>query len=243
MSFRSSITIVASPRPRVGKTLLARLLTDFHSHEGRLVTAFDLNTGDRTLAQFLPDKTATASIRDVNGQMALFDHLVAYEDITKVIDVGHDAYEGFFSLAHNIGFVDEARRRSIAVAILFMVTPDHTSVTAYRSLRERFTHATLAPVHNEILGPAQHRDKYPLASGGPGVVRMAALSPGLRRYIDTPPFSFADPRIADPTRIPETAYAELERWLRRIYLEFRELDLRILLADLRSSIQFSSHSQ
>ena len=243
MSFRSSITIVASPRPRVGKTLLARLLTDFHSHEGRLVTAFDLNTGDRTLAEFLPEKTATASIRDVNGQMALFDHLVAYEDITKVIDVGHDAYEGFFSLAHNIGFVDEARRRSIAVAILFMVTPDHTSVTAYRSLRERFTHATLAPVHNEILGPAQHRDKYPLASGGPGVVRMAALAPGLRRYIDTPPFSFADRRIADPARIPETAYAELERWLRRIYLEFRELDLRILLADLRSSIQFSSHSQ
>jgi hypothetical protein len=243
MSFRSSITIVASPRPRVGKTLLARLLTDFHLHEGRLVTAFDLNTGDGTLAQFLPEKTATASIRDVNGQMALFDHLVAYEDITKVIDVGHEAYEGFFSLAHNIGFVDEARRRSIAVAILFMVTPDHTSVTAYRSLRERFMHATLAPVHNEILGPAQHRDKYPLASGGPGVVRMAALAPGLRRYIDTPPFSFADPRIADPNRIPETAYAELERWLRRIYLEFRELDLRILLADLRSSIQFSSQSQ
>jgi hypothetical protein len=240
MSFRSSITIVASPRPRVGKTLLARLLTDFHSHEGRLVTAFDLNTGDRTLAQFLPEKTAT---HDVNGQMALFDHLVAYEDITKIIDVGHEAYEGFFSLAHNIGFVDEARRRSIAVAILFMVTPDHTSVTAYRSLRERFTHATLAPVHNEILGPAQHRDKYPLASGGPGVVRMAALAPGLRRYVETPPFSFADPRVADPTRIPDTAYAELERWLRRIYLEFRELDLRILLADLRSSIQFSSHSQ
>jgi hypothetical protein len=243
MSFRSSITIVASPRPRVGKTLLARLLTDFHLHEGRLVTAFDLNTGDRTLAQFLPDKTTAASVRDVNGQMALFDHLVAYEDITKIIDVGHEAYEAFFSLAQNIGFVDEARRRSIAVAILFMVTPDHNSVTAYRSLREHFTHATLAPLHNEMLGPAQHRDKYPLAAGGPGVVRMAALAPGLRRYIETPPFSFADPRIADPARIPATAYAELERWLRRIYLEFRELDLRILLADLRSSIQFSSHSQ
>ena len=34
MSFRNSVTIVASPRPRVGKTLLARLLTDFHLHEG-----------------------------------------------------------------------------------------------------------------------------------------------------------------------------------------------------------------
>ena len=35
MPFRNSIAIVASPRPRVGKTLLARLLTDFHLQEGR----------------------------------------------------------------------------------------------------------------------------------------------------------------------------------------------------------------
>jgi len=55
MSFRNSVTIVASPRPRVGKTLLARLLTAFHLQEGRSVAAFDLNTGEGTLAQFLPE--------------------------------------------------------------------------------------------------------------------------------------------------------------------------------------------
>jgi hypothetical protein len=91
MAFRSSITIIASPRPRVGKTLLARLLTDFHLSEGRLVAAFDLNSGERTLAQFLPEKTTTASVREIGGQMALFDHLVAHEDVTKVIDLGHES--------------------------------------------------------------------------------------------------------------------------------------------------------
>jgi hypothetical protein len=85
MSFRGSTTIVASPRPRVGKTLLARLLTDFHLHEGRSVAAYDLNAGERTLAQFLPEKTTIATIRDINGQMALFDRLVADEDTTKVM--------------------------------------------------------------------------------------------------------------------------------------------------------------
>ena len=39
MSLRSSMTIVASPRPRVGKTLLARLLVDFHLHNGRPIAA------------------------------------------------------------------------------------------------------------------------------------------------------------------------------------------------------------
>ena len=152
---------------------------------------------------------------------------------------GHESFEAFFAVTHQIGFVEEARSRSIAVAILFTMTPDKTSVEAYRSLRGRFAHATLAPVHNEMLGPAQHRDKYPLASGSP-MVRVPALAPGLRRHIETPPFSFAGPQMADAVGIPPSAHVELQRWLRRIYLEFRELDLRILLADLRSSIRFGS---
>jgi hypothetical protein len=240
MSLRSSVTIVASPRPRVGKTLLARLLTDFYRQEGRAIAAFDLNTGQQTLGEFLPEQTTTATIRDINGQMALFDRLIADEETTKVIDLGHESYTPFFTVAHEIGFVEEAWRRSIAVAVLFTATPDATSAEAYRNLRANFAQATLAPVHNELLGPAQHRDKYPLANGSRAVVRLPELAPGLRRYIETPPFSFADSIVGNSAGIPTDAHMELQRWLRRIYLEFRELDLRILLADLRSSIQFGS---
>ena len=240
MSLRSSITIVASPRPRVGKTLLARLLADFYLQEGRSVATFDLNAGERTLAQFLPEKTTLATVRDINGQMALFDRLIADEDTTKVVDIGHESFESFFSVAHQIGFIDEARLRSVAVAILFTVTPDQTSVEAYRNLRARFARAILAPVHNEIFGPAQHRDKYPVASGNPGIVRLPVLAPGLRRYIDTPPFSFANSNMGNAVGIPIAAHVELQRWLRRVYLEFRELDLRILLTDLQGSIRLKS---
>jgi len=238
MSFRNSITIVASPRPRVGKTLLARLLTDFHRQENRSVAAFDLNSGEWSLAQFLPQQTTTATIRDINGQMALFDRLVSDDGATKVIDLGHESFESFFSVAHQIGFVEEARRRSIAVAVLFTVTPDQISVQAYRKLCERFADATLAPVHNELFGPAQYRDKYP-PSGGT-MIRLPALAPGLRKYIETPPFSFTDSNMANAVGIPLDVHIELQRWLRRIYLEFRELDLRILLADLQSSMRLRS---
>ncbi|MFZ0351535.1 MAG: hypothetical protein WAM03_25860, partial [Pseudolabrys sp.] len=112
MSFRSSITIIASPRPRVGKTLLARLLADFHRQEGHAVETFDLNAGEKTLAHFLPGQTTTATIRDINGQMALFDRLVADENTTKVVDLGHESFEAFFAVTHQIGFVEEARSRS-----------------------------------------------------------------------------------------------------------------------------------
>ena len=72
------------------------------------------------------------------------------------------------------------------------------------------------------------------------MVRLPALAPGLRRYVETPPFSFADSNMSNVVGIPLDAHIELQRWLRRIYLEFRELDLRILLADLQSSIQLRS---
>jgi hypothetical protein len=240
MSFRNSITIVASPRPRVGKTLLARLLIDFHKHEGRAVAAFDLNAGEGTLAQFLPELVTTSAIGDVKGQMALFDRLVSGDDSTKIVDVGHEAFESFFALAHQIGFAEEARRRVLAPAILFVISPDRTSVDAYRSLRSRFPQATLSPVHNELLGAAQHRDKYPVSGSGAVQVRFPVLAPGLRKYIEKPPFSFSDSQLANTKDVPLNVHIELQRWLRKTYTEFRELDLRILLADLQSSIRLES---
>ncbi len=239
MSFRNSITIVASPRSRVGKTLLARLLIDFHAQEGREISAFDLNSGGGTLAQFVPNRTAASEISDIQGQMALFDSLIAEDGVTKVVDLGHESFESFFSLAEKIGFTEEAHRRQIAPAVLFVITPDATAVNAYRNLRSRFSHAVLAPLHNEIFGGAQHRDKYELAGHGTSLTHLPALAPGVRRYIETPPFSFADAALA-ASRIPLEVQVELQRWLRRVYREFHELDLRILLADLKSAIGLSS---
>jgi hypothetical protein len=94
MSFRNSVAIITSPRPRVGKTLLARLLTDFHLQEGRPVAAFDLNAGEGTLAQF--QHVTRSSIDDLKGQMALFDCLMTEDDATKIVDLGQASFERLF---------------------------------------------------------------------------------------------------------------------------------------------------
>jgi len=238
MPLRSSVTIVASPRPRVGKTLLARLLVDFHLHEGNPVSGFDLNAGEETLAQFLPAHAAPAAIGDIKGQMALFDRLIADDGVAKVVDLGHQSFAPFFALANQIGFVEEANRHGIAIAILFVLTPDASSIEAYGSLDKRFPAALLSPVHNEILGPAHHRAKYPIGPRGL-MLRIPLLAPVLRKYVERPPFSFADDSEA-VCDIRADLQIELEHWLRRVHIEFRELALRTLLADLRSSIRISS---
>lgn len=237
MTFRNTVTIVASPRSRVGKTLLARLLVDYHRQEERTVQAYDLNAGENTLAAFLPGEVIQASVGSVQSQMALFDSLVSPDDIAKVVDVGHEAYESFFALAHQIGFMDEARRRAIAPVILFMVSPDRVSIEAYRILRLRFPRMTLSPVVNEMLGTGQFREQFPVSGGGAEQLKFAALAPGLRKYIEKPPFSFSGRELANAKHIPLDSHIELQRWLRKMHIEFRELDLRLLLGDLQTSLK------
>ena len=239
MSLRNSVTIVASPRPRVGKTLLARMLVDFHLQESRAALGFDLNAGDGTLAQFLPEYATTAAIGDVNGQMALFDRLIADDGVAKVVDLGNESFASFFELAGQIGLVEEASKHGIVIVIMFMLTPDASSVEAYGSLGKRFPNAMLVPAHNEILGPAQHRGKYPIGSGAL-TVRLPLLAPGLRKYIARPPFSFADAQLAANSDVPVDIRIELKHWQRRVFIEFRELVLRVLLADLRISMRTGS---
>lgn len=237
MSFRTSVTIVASPRRRVGKTLAARLLTGFHLQAGRAPAAFDLNEDVNRLAEFLPERAIKASIADTRGQMALFDALVGADERPKIVDLAADKLDAFFALAERFCFVEEARARGIAPAAMFVLTPDQTSVEAYLGLRRRFPRLLLAPLHNEMFGPTPPREKYGLGSTEP-VLRLPMLATALRRTVDTPPYSFAAvPSIAGGSRAGDTE-AEISRWLRRIFLEFRELDLRLLLSELTSSIHF-----
>jgi hypothetical protein len=223
MSFRNSVTIVASPRPRVGKTMLARLLTDFHLNEGCSVAAFDLNVGEGTLAQFLPEHVTPSAIDDLKGQMALFDRLIADDGVSKIVDLGRASFEPFFVLASQFGFAEEARSRGIALVVMQLMTPDGISVEAYRSLRSRLPKAVLAPVHNEIFGGAQYWNKYAPVGSGTVVLRLPLLASNVRRYVERPPFSFANSKHA--AAFDTDIKIELQHWLRRIYREFREFYL------------------
>jgi hypothetical protein len=232
MSLRSFITVVTSPRPRVGKTLVARLLADFHLHNGRRIAAFDVNGDDTALTQFMPGHSAPADVTEIHGQMALFDRLVADDGIYKVVDLGSPAFRAFFDVARQIDFAAEVRRRGLAAVLLFIATPDATAVEAYAELQRGLRQAAIVPVHNEILGAAQHRDKF-AGPGSPMPVHIAALVPGLRKVIDRKPFSFADVAGAG---VPLEMHIELQRWLRKIYVEFRQMELRVLLTDLARSL-------
>ena len=232
MAPRSFITIISSPRPRVGKTLIARLLADFHLNNGRKIAGFDISADDAALTEFLPEHATRADVAEINGQMALFDRLVADDGAYKIVDVGHPSFKTFFAVARQIDLAEELRRRGSVLVVLFVATPDATSVEAFTQLRRDFPQAAIVAVQNELLGPPQQRDKFAAAGAGTKPVHIAALAPGLRKFIDRRPFSFSE----SGGDVPLETHLELQRWVRKSHLEFREMELRVLLSNLQSSL-------
>jgi hypothetical protein len=243
MSRATHVYIVASPRPRSGTTLLARALTDFHRAEGRPVRAFDLDTLDGTLTQLLPNAVVRADIADTRGQVALFDELIVANEKPKVVDVGAHAYEPFFRLMEQISFAEEALRGAVTPVILFAANTEPQSVRAYAQLRARFPGVAVTPVYNDGIARAQNlRNDFPSTSAKTLALRIPAFSPALRAIIDKPPFSFADFRHAPPPdmpapEIPALLANELDAWLKRVYLNISEMEGRVQLANLRSSLE------
>ncbi len=67
------VFILCSPRPLVGKTLIARQLSEFLLLKNGGVAAFDINLKEPSLLEFLPRITETAEVDDTFGKMALMD--------------------------------------------------------------------------------------------------------------------------------------------------------------------------
>ncbi|HVY56410.1 MAG TPA: hypothetical protein VHA77_01010 [Xanthobacteraceae bacterium] len=238
MSGRTPVYIVCSPRSRVGKTLVARVLTEFFFVEGRTAAAFDLDEDEPKLLNCLPSCTTAGTLRTIRGQMALFDRLVLEDETPKIVDVGRREFHEFFTLAQKIDFFDEARRRGVEPVILFMIDPDETSALAFAGLQSRFSDAMLVPVQNEAVAKGhQMRGNFRSTRAAALPLRIPQLQSTLRTIVEEPNFSFANFRQAMPPGFPTELRNEMESWMKRVFLEFHELELRLLLERVRTSLK------
>jgi hypothetical protein len=217
---RTPIYIICSTRPQVGKTLMARLLTEFLKLQRGDVTAFDVSLKEPSLLDFLPRLTETADINDTFGKMALMDRLIVHDETAKVVDLGYHAFDEFFKMTAEIGFAKEAARRGVAPIVLFMGDSDRASLRAYEVLQQQYPQRALYVVDNEQV----LRGEIPPALGQGKMLHVAALPPFLKTYIDRLNFSFTG-----YLRSEHDSSTELHQWIRRNYFAFREIELGLLL--------------
>jgi hypothetical protein len=213
------VYIVCSPRPLVGKTMLARLLSEFLLLKDGAVSAFDINLKEPSLLEYLPRVTETADIMDTFGKMQLMDRLIVHDGVAKVVDLGFHAFDEFFKMTHQIGFLKEAVRRDVAPIVLFMADTDRVSARAYSTLREQIPLKALITIDNEYVV----RGELPRDMGLGRVLRLTALPSFLKTYVDRMGFSFTD-----YLRSERDSSTELHQWIRRNYTGLRELEFSLL---------------
>jgi hypothetical protein len=214
------IYIFCSPRPQVGKTLLARLLSEFLLLKNGRVTAFDINLKEPTLLDYLPDVTETADVIGTYGKMQLMDRVIVDDGLSKVIDLGYHAFDEFFKMSEQIGFLKEAARRNVAPIVLFVADIDRTSARAYEMLKLQIPPSNLIVIDNEYVV----RGELPDAMSHGRVMRVTALPTFLKTYVDRLAFSFTG-----YLRQEKDSSTELHQWIRRNYYAFRELELKLIL--------------
>jgi hypothetical protein len=214
------VYIICSPRPLVGKTLIARLLSEFLLLKNGTVTAFDINLKEPSLLEYLPKITETADVIDTFGKMQLMDRLIVNDGIAKVIDLGFHAFDEFFKMTDEIGFMKEAARRGVAPVILFVADTDRVSARGYPMLRQQVPASALITIDNEHIV----RGELPPAMARGRVLPISALPVFLKTYIDRLTFSFTG-----YLRNEKDSSTELHQWIRRNYSAFRDLELRLML--------------
>jgi hypothetical protein len=242
MAELTPLYIIASPHPRVGKTLLARLLIEYLRADDRPLVGFDLNPREPSLSSHFPHLVWTVDIADTRGQMELFDRLITDDFAAKVIDLGYAPFEQFFAVMAEIGFVAEARRHGIEPIVLFITDRAPATAHAYQDLRELLPRTVFVPVHNEAVSVTLDKVDFPPSRPDCGMILIRRLSPIVRGVIDRPSFSFSTYMLEKPG-----GPTEIHDWVDTIFREFRELERRLLMgyagASLGSPIRAAPRSR
>ncbi|SEO05753.1 hypothetical protein SAMN05444123_101121 [Rhodopseudomonas pseudopalustris] len=218
---RTPVYIICSPRPFVGKTLIARLLSEFLQLARGSVTAFDVNVKEPSLLDYLPQLTETAEVDDTFGKMQLMDRLIIGDGLAKVIDLGFHAFDEFFGTFAEVGFIKEAARQQVAPVVLFVPDSDRNSARDYAMLQEMIPPRQLIVIDNEHV----MHGELPRVFAQGRVIRIRALPPFLKTYVDRLSFSFTGYLRAEPD-----ASTELNQWIRKNYTSFRDLELEMTQA-------------
>ena len=95
------------------------------------------------------------------------DRLIVNDSVAKVIDLGFHAFDEFFKMTDEIGFMKEAIRRGVAPIILFVADTDRTSARGYEMLQQQIPPSALVTIDNEFVV----RGELPPAMGRGRVVR------------------------------------------------------------------------
>src|SRR5579863_4850498 len=153
MAQKSQVYICCSPIRRSGVTTTARLLTDYFICSGRTPAGFDIDPREPDYGARFPQCVTIVDASRIEGQIAMFDRLLAPDHKPKIVDVQHRFYDQFFETVDQVGFVDEADRAMIQLTVVFHVDATEAALDASLALIRRWPKLSLVLATNKGAAP------------------------------------------------------------------------------------------
>ena len=224
-----TIYIVCSDHARNGKTLLARVLTDYLLIEERDPFCFDLGAPEGALRAYFPGRTALIDMNDESSRTKLFDILLSRSGRDYVIDVPSAQLALFSDAAAALPLHEAARSRGSRLCVLFVVDRDPASLKSAVALEELLDPELLVPVVNRFVGTS-------LPSGVPGpVISIDKIESELRALISNRRFSFRSFLLGDEAAVPARLRTALKNVLHGMCDGFRNLEPAMSLQSLHTA--------
>jgi hypothetical protein len=122
--------------------------------------------------------------------------------------------------------------------VLFIADPDKRARQGYTMLADRFPELPLVPLFNEYVPQlSRYRANFPPTRRGGEPIVIPALTPVVRSVVDRPNFSF----VSFVQNSTDTT-SELYQWISRVFISFRELEVRLLLGGMTPQLKHSAYT-
>jgi hypothetical protein len=224
---KSFVFICCAPHGRVGVSTSARLLSDYFLSSRRGFVGFDADPHEPDYAPRFSGRVQNVDLSATQGQIAMIDRLLAPDGEAKIIDLWSRSYERFFTLIQEIGFVEEARIKSIEPVILFHVDASEASASAAWRLANALPTVETLLTYNEGAAPLGDQANERLALYPPHRrLKINALDPMVARALQPNDLSLSYFLIDPPSDMSLVVRAGLKSWLTPIFSQVRAYEMR-----------------
>jgi len=229
---RSYAFICCAPHGRVGVSTTARLLSDYFLASRRGFVGFDADPHEPDYAPRFPGRVQNVDLSSTQGQIAMIDRLLVPDGEAKIIDLWSRSYERFFTLIHDIGFVEEARSHNVEPIILYHADATRTSPAAAYNLAQALPTVETLLTYNEGAAPLG-ADEHDLLAVYPPHRRLkiGALDALVSRALEPNDFSLSWSLVDPPSDMSLVVRAGLKAWLTPVFSQFRAFEMRRALEE------------
>jgi hypothetical protein len=182
----AALYVVTSDEARNGKTLFARLLTEYLILAQKNPVLFDAGWPQQGLKDRWPERTFPVDFQKVQGQMALFDRILSMPVRTGVVDLSWRDLPAFMAQSEDIRFKEEAAARGYRLVLFYVIGAQAQS----RLAGERIAATKLFREVHYLRAALLKRAGMEITAQPELIVPQ--LSAGVMQRIDRPTFSIGD---------------------------------------------------